>query len=214
MTERDKINGWLKGNLEQRIKDNKYLTAEQTESLTARLTALMESTEEDEKIIEQGNAALLEMNNWINERREAELPSLEEFLKVMYADKEEGKTRDACSFIMGAVDTMLDLKLYDKAIEYITAVDVTKVLNPSGTLFCMLHGSNPISPLLRPIPKKENIKEFQVKRYAYFSAVKKYYEDTNQKELADCVRVAKPENYDEDVKGYDMLYMFGAPKEK
>lgn len=212
----ESVRGWLTGNLEQRIKDNDFLSSEQTTSLIERVTALIgEANEENlDSIIERGNATLLEMNNWINEEREKRLPTKDEFLAYMYANKEEAQGLDSCKFVMGLFDDMLDLKLYDRAIEYMTAVDITKVQHPSGTLFCMMTGSNPISPLLRPIPKQENIAGYSAKRYEYFESVKKYYEEQGNEELAKCIRIAKPENYEEDVKSFDMLYMGGAPKER
>lgn len=206
----ENIKTWLTRNRDERVADNDYLTAEQTAEITTALTALIEALthETADETIEKGNATLFRMNTYVNEERERRLPTLEKFLEVMYSEKnpENGK------FVMGTIDDILDLELYDKAIEYITAVDVTKVRDHGGTMLCMLTGSNPISPLLRPIPKKEDVELYQAKRYEYFQKVKQHYVGTNQQSLADCIRVDKPENYDKKVKEYDMLYIGGAPK--
>lgn len=212
----ESVKGWLIANRDQRVKDNEYLSKEQIGSLEECITALINDAREDnlEMIIEQGNARLLEMNNWIDEERVKRIPSKEEFLKRMYASKEESKELDCCKFIMELFDNLLDLKLYERAIEYMTSVEVSKITNHGGTLFCMMTGSNPISPLLRPIPTKESVAEYSVKRYQFFEAVKKHFEDNGNEELAKAVHVAKPENYDRDVEQYDMLYIGGAPKDK
>lgn len=213
MEEKENITKWLHGNRDNIIKGNKMLTEQQIEKFSNELNKLNvqnEETDTDKKaIIDAGNLVLKEMNDIISAKIESEISSIEAFLNIMHGEKQKGSTM----FIMKMFDTMLDLHKYDMVIEYFVAVDLNKVQD-TGNFISLVHGTNPISPLLRPIPKKDNVEDFLVKRYAFFEKCKEHLIAKDDESTAQLLRVLKPENYDSKVKEFDMLYINGAPKEK
>ena len=132
----------------------------------------------------------------------------QKFLKRIY--KKYDKKPDLCFFIMSTFDGMLYDEDYAGIIEIINAVDFTKI-SDSGVPLWLLISSNPISPLLRKIPKEDKVKDLMAVRCILYDKCKKYYDVIAPKLMTP---INKPENYDELVKYYDEIYIGGAPKEE
>lgn len=213
--EKDKIKNWLKANIE-RCTGHKYLSEDQVKEITNKLSFLMSNVPyvEDRITIEDGNAVLQEMNDMINETRRSSLPTKEDFVNKMYG---ESDGMESHRFVQELFGDMLDLKMYDEVIEYLEALDFYMINNRDG-LASLRIATNHICPLLRPIPKKESVETYEIKRYQFFERCSAYFKEKyndGENGFHKILMVSKPGDYDERVKSFDQLYLGGsAPKEK
>ena len=207
----ENIKVWLEQNRDLVVKENKYLSIEQREIVTDKINSLISSLTDENKetIISDGNNMLEKMNNWIDNTRLEQIPSIETFLNVIYSNPNGETKQDVCSFIMDMFDELLAIKKYDIIIEYLQKIEFDKVKNKSYFYYLEI-STNPISPLLRVIPKKENISSYYQERYKLFTNWKNLITDP---EISKLIKCDSFDNYDKEVNNYDMLYMFGAPKE-
>lgn len=218
MEEKEKINIWLTQNRDQRVKNNEYLDIDQIENITSNLNVLIENNNKDsidkKFILKEGNLLLEKMNFLINNKRISQLMSVEKFKDL--ATEQESQSKEArrfCDISMDIFDILYTAGRYDIAIEYLNAIDFEKIKIIGIPLWLMV-SSEPISPLMRAIPKEDKIKELNVARCEFYNKAYKYYESIGKDGKFFCTGQYKPKDYEKTVKEYDMIYIGGAPKEK
>ena len=135
--------------------------------------------------------------------------SIEEFIKGLK------EAEDACEYIHEEFNALMNQDQYDRVGEILDST-VLDEFSESGIGIWMLTAGDPVSPLLRPIPKEERVDSLNNARVRFYDKCIEFYtKDKGSKEEAEkLVGRNKPKDYDDRVAGFDALYMGGAPKEK
>lgn len=216
MEDKEKISNWLKRNLDERVAGNTFLTVEENLEISKALNELLELNEkgstESQIIIDLGNSALEKMNFMMNEKRISNMISVQDFSDYVIKEKEILGDFEPCKNIMSMFDILYKSDKYDLAAEYIRAINFKK-LKHDGIPLWVLVSTNPVTPLMRSIPKKEKIKELLIAREEFYNNACEFYKKNGQFETLLGGDKHKPEDYDKIVADYDSLYIRGAPKE-
>jgi hypothetical protein len=139
--------------------------------------------------------------------------SAEEYIEGL---KELEKSGDEITmYIMDKLNDLLSFKQYTRVKEILDTINLEDFEDVEQVIVSTLISANPISPLLRAIPKEEDIKELNVARCKFYDMSYDYFVKNHGDERAKNVLSGlKPSNYAKDVEYYDTLYIGGAPKEK
>lgn len=215
MEEKEKIATWLGRNLNERVKDNKHLNQDQISEISEKLTQLItlneEGVTEKQEIIERGNAVIEHMNTLMKENRVSKLPKPTEFAELILI--EDADDSGLCMRIMQLFDAIFSANKFDLAIEYLEALDFGRIKKEALPLWMMV-SSNPIQPLMRPIPTEESIKKLSVARCKFYDKACEFYDKIGKTDHFFANDRHKPESYDELIKFYDAMYGGNAPKIK
>lgn len=141
----------------------------------------------------------------------------DDFLQQINSDLNK---KELISFVLEQIDSWLEQRNYQIVIDILNTFDFSNTKNQGMPLWLMLY-TQPISPLLRPIPPEEEIKELQYTRCKFADKCVEFYkslETQNLMSLAEANNLAsvvvaqKPKDYTKLVNEYDMLFFGGAPK--
>jgi hypothetical protein len=91
--------------------------------------------------------------------------STEQFLKRIY--QEECRGMDICTNISFTLSDMLDVDDYHGVIDILNKFDFES-FKENGVPLWLLNLSNPVDPLMRPIPVQEKVKELMAVRCIFY----------------------------------------------
>jgi hypothetical protein len=137
--------------------------------------------------------------------------SVEEFQKGL---KEVAASEDrTAGYVMEKLNDLLTFKQYGRVKEILDSIDFYEYEDAVQVVVSTMVSSNPISPLLREIPKEENIKELNIARCKFYDRAYDFLvKEKGKKEAKSLFHGLKPQDYDENMKFYDAIWP-GAPKE-
>lgn len=191
----------------ERLSQEEYLSEEERTAFIEQLKSV--SLEDPEVALAEFKAISLKIMDKVIANRLAKIMSVEQFTEYCHSVTESDNGTEVCGKIMDVFDTLYDANEYDKAGEYFEKIDFEKTQNHAIPAWIYM-SSNPIQPLLRPIPKKEKVAKALEARNKLAEKAKTWYTNTNREDLA---KSMKSIDYDKEMEDYDMLFCGNAPKE-